>query len=86
MQFSSAFSSLFSVQVSESYMSLLVPGLTCTTICSGLGCVCSNTHGADTLTITGQANTQYCFCGDFQVNQLLDIDITCLYSYSHLTT
>ena len=49
-------------------MAQLARGLACTTVCSGLGCVCRGEEGADTLTITTQGKaTKHCFCGDFQV-------------------
>ena len=57
------------LQVEESYMSLVARALSCSTVCSGLGCECTNTRGADTLTILQHNNTKHCFCGDFQVQQ-----------------
>merc|ERR1719232_1221414 len=55
----------------ESHLTNMVPEEGCGTVCNGLGCVCSNPIGADTVTIVisednKKGDTRHCLCGDFQ--------------------
>ena len=63
-------------QLLESHLTNMVPDEGCDTVCNGLGCVCSNPIGADTVTIVisednKKGDTRHCLCGDFQVKLFL---------------